>query len=720
MKKRILSLILALVLVCSCGLAEPAFAAEYSEDELAERILYVKNLFDIGEEYTEFSQNFYSYSGGNDTVWSFYWNTGENYKGGYSNINVSLDSRNHITSYYKYANNEDRKIPKKLASEYEGVIADFLKKVAPEISGHVALEDTYCYLYNNSYSYTYRRCENGIVMPDNYVDFEIDYTKGEVVSFYTNWNYDVTIPSASKILTKEEAAAKLGTTLELELQYLSKWDEGKETVFLAYAPNQRYYAVDANTGKVYDKKNTFEYADDTTAESDTADMINGAAAKAEEAAGGAVLSDAEREKIAELVDLISEDEAIKVVTGNKQLLLDKNLNLTNAYLNTWGDNYVWNINMRDARPVDYDSYDTFRAYAGATVDAKTGELLSFYASVKNYYDYYGEDGQTIDLKYGLKECNSRFEKFLKTVAPEKYAQTRQVLKNNDNGYVIYYDYENDKAVYGGRNFNYVRYADDIPFYGNSLSGSVDRITGKIYSYNSYWSDVEFPAAEGVITADAARDSYLGLDGFGLKYELTTRVVYNEETYESKTEYKVRLVYVTDIYGYIDAFTGELIGYDGRPIEGNTVAFEYTDIKGNKYEKAIRILASLNCGFEGSKFEPDKVITAGEFESLISSIYYFNGTTTVKGNKDKKLTRQVISKLAMDAVGLTKLAKLDIYKVNYSDAAKVGKSYVGSVALSQGLGIWNIKAGSKFKPTKKVTRGEAAQIIVNLLSIQQSM
>jgi len=59
--------------------------------------------------------------------------------------------------------------------------------------------------------------------------------------------------------------------------------------------------------------------------------------------------------------------------------------------------------------------------------------------------------------------------------------------------------------------------------------------------------------------------------------------------------------------------------------------------------------------------------------------------------------------------------MDIYKTGYSDEEKIDKENIGSVALCKGLGIMGAKSGNKFKPNKAVTRGEAAEFVIRMLS-----
>ena len=58
--------------------------------------------------------------------------------------------------------------------------------------------------------------------------------------------------------------------------------------------------------------------------------------------------------------------------------------------------------------------------------------------------------------------------------------------------------------------------------------------------------------------------------------------------------------------------------------------------------------------------------------------------------------------------------MGIFKTGYSDEKKINTQYIGSVALMKGFGIMGAKKGKKFMPNAKLTRGEAAEIVFNLL------
>ena len=701
MKKKLIAFLMAVVLLAGVTGVSPVSAAQFDEEELAERILYVKDLFGISDSYTEFSQDVWDYD--EEVKWSFYWTTPD-YN---DSIHVVIDTKNHVSEYNFYGYNETKTyaMPAGFAEEYEAAAQEFIKKVMPEIYGHIVLDGTSIDYYDNAYSFSYKRVENGYPVDGNSLLIRVDYTDKTVKYASANWSYAVKFAKPDKVISKDEAAAKLSGKLDLELRYISKYNAGNKEVFLAYVPSTGYLSVDAVSGKVY-TQNAY-YTSDTTKETAVAEEEDRGAG----GVNGATLSDAEIKKIREVSNLISKEDAIAVVTSNKSLYIDENIKQTTASLRSNRNGYVWQITMRDPRPADYSTGDYYRSYASATVDAATGRLLYYYSSMKEYYDY--DDPGSVELKYSKKECEKKFEKYAKSLEPELFAQTKKTY--DEGGYIVFWDYSKDIPTYGGRNYTYTRVVNGVPFYDDSIRGAVDRVTGKVYSYSCNWSDdVEFPSADGAISAKEAYDKYLASDEFKLTYEITSNTVADPETYLTKVTYKSRLCYVTDIGApYVDAFTGKFLNYAGteyKPYNGNA---EFTDIKGHKYEKEIRFISQLTNCIEGDKFEPDKNATYEFLAQIFDNTWYFYYRPQIESS-GKAVTRQELAKICIEALGYKKLADLDIYSLNFKDAGKISAKNKGAVALACGLGLFNVKSGSKFNPKAKVTRGELAAVLAKAL------
>ncbi|MBO7633241.1 MAG: S-layer homology domain-containing protein [Lachnospiraceae bacterium] len=712
MRKRLITLMLVLALVMGTvytGAPVGVSAAnEETQEQMTDVLLKIKTKLELPDEFTEFRYNYNNY--GEKATWYLNWTTADSAK----TVTVNCDDEAHIMNMSSYENTQMSGVPDKTAEEMAPAAEALLVRLFPEAKGRVVLKSTNYQYYRAAYRFLYRRIENNIEMPDNYIAIMIGYKDGNLISADANWNYTAAIPSADKLIGADAAKSKIGKKLEMVPRYYVGYDEdGNEKVFLAYSPSMSYIAADANSGKIYTKKNYWgedpEYGSKEAYDEDavnSADNGRGYEAK---------LSDAEIKRIAELQNLISSDDAVKLIKANKYLLVDENINSVTANLNEYKDRYTWVITMRDNRPEDYEKGDYYRAYARATVDASTGKLLSYSASTKGMYYYSDQEIEGIKFNYSKKQCRNIFEEFVKSFESERFAK---VQLSADNADMQYTDDMGRNYIFS-YGYNYTRYNDGIPFASNGINGSVDRITGKVYYYNMNWTDAEVPSAKGIIGEAKAFDAYMGYEGFDLVYEIVNKYENTGSIYGYGNEQTVRLVYRTAISpAFVDAFTGKQLNYNGEEYEVVRTDYQYNDIAGTKYEKAIRILAGMGVGLPGESFEPSKKITAEELGQLIMKMPVIGYREDLFVG-DKALSRQEAAKLIVTAMGLSTVAKLDIYKLSYKDAKDVAKGYEGYVAIAGAMGLIGSKTDKKFKPKTGLTRGEAAQMLLNAANVISS-
>lgn len=695
------------------GVAVAASESTASSEDLEKMITTIKAKITIPSDLSNFSYNYYS---GNSSDTDYNWNLNWSSKDGYKNISVNCDSKGRISSYYYYTNGNYK--PVYLQEELKEKADAFIKSIAPDIFTKLQYTGTSSSaFYNGTYTYQYQRVENGIPMPDNNVSVSVNYQTGEVRSYNANWLYDITIPSSSVKITKEDAAAKVGKDIKMTLSYKSAYtiysdSKNSAKAFLAYVPDKSYIAVDAVTGKVYNTQSSWAA---------TKGMEN-AYATADKASIAGGLTPEEVAEVDSIKGLITKNDAVKAVKGNTKLLFDKNMssNAANLYKNSGsnGASYVWSISFSDPREIKENSEDTYRAYAYATVDAKTGKIISYYSSVKGYYNTSKEEWENAKVKYTSKQGKSILESFVKEQIPEYFKNS--VYTGASDDYVI--AYKDSKPVYGGYSYNYQRVNEGIQYDANSIYGSVDGATGKIYSFGYNWDkNVTFESPVNVISADKAFDYYIANEGYRLVYE-----VYYENSVTSSKEDSVytqipsvRLVYRTDISpNYISPFTGKQLDYDGKEYIKPVSLYTYSDIEGNSSARNIKLLANMGIGFEGGLFKPAQAITAGELTDFMTKANFY-----IDSNK-YKLTGNTVSrldaaKLAVKVLGLEKAAKISgIYTLNFTDQASVSQSDTGYAAIAYGLKILQPNSNNQLRPGDALTRQEAADLIVGMLNSQE--
>lgn len=706
---------------------------EPSEKSLEVAIKAVKSKINIPKEYSDFNYYYYGSNAYSDICWNLNWRKPQDY----SYIDVSLDKDLNFLSFstYNYAN-KNKDIPTYLKSELQDKAKAFIKKIAPDIYSKIDfVSANYDGVYSNTYSYYFQRKEKNIVFPDNSVTVSVDSASGEIRSASIVWQRAAKIPSGEAKLSKEEAARIIGKNLNMKLTYKTDYyrpyDYGNENVkkaFLVYEPDQSYISIDANTGEVYL----------TRSEWVERDFMGGAekdSAKAEEAVTGDAqqLTDEEMAKIRELENLISKDKAIEAVISNSYLYIDKNLLAYTATLNQSYNtkakegSYVWNITLRDNRPINYNKdEDHYRAYAYATVDAKTGKILSFNSSIKNNYDYSTGRWNPVEIKYDRAYGQKILEKFLNSQVKSRFSKTKLAEQRDD--YIAYYKEEN-VPVYGGYSYQYNRYNEGIEFAYNGISGSVDGVSGKIYYYNTNWDDeIIFESPKNAMTSKEAFDHYISKEGFKLLYEINVINEYDpnynsKESYYDLSEtyrvaYEIRLVYRPDINpSYITPFTGEQLDYKGEVYKVSS-PYVYSDIANINENREILLLSDMNIGFEGDSFIPDKAVTEGEISQLLEKLGYWYRDSEEANKSTKLITREELAYSLIKRLGLEKIAKLSgIYTSGYSDEKAINKNYLGAVALAKGLKLLPENDSNNFNPKDNITRRDAVKILFSFIKAE---
>ncbi|MBP1754854.1 MAG: hypothetical protein H6Q59_1252 [Firmicutes bacterium] len=703
-----------------------------SQLALEDAIKSVKAKITVPTEYSVFNYYFNDASTYSDGFWNMTWSTTD----GNSSITVSCDESYHITSFSQYNNNGTATgISKYLKKELRDTAEKYIAQVAPETNGKLEyINANFDSMYSGNYVYNYQRIENGIAFPDNTVQVYVNSITGNVSALNVNWLYNAKLPSSTTEITKEKATQLIKDNMKMKLVYRSNYysifdQNGNSTkkAFLVYEPTQSYISVDAKTGKIYLTKTEWINTRDEMNKATEA-----AAADSSAATTTSQLTEEEIAKVKELANIISKEAAIKVITGNSALYLDKNLTSYTATLNKAEDRsgkstYVWNISLSDPREINYEKDKSYyRAYAYASVDAVSGKILSFSATVKSYYDEISKKWNSVKVPFDRKEAQAVLEKFLKKQSSTRF--NNSVLTDSTDDYVVYY--KNEQPVYGGYHYQYNRVNEGIEYPYNSIYGSVDGVTGKIYSFGSYWDDdIVFESPKGAMTAEKALETYLSKDGYELQYEINQITKYTpaKQTKEiievndlSKTEYEVRLVYSPVINPpYISPFTGEQLNYQGE-VYKEAKPYTYQDIKDEKYYRSILLLADMNIGFDGENFLPDQAITVSELNELLNKIgYYYTGEVAKEVNNNR-ITREEIAATFIAKLGLEKMANLSgIYKTGYADESSIDTKFLGAVALAKGYGLMASNSDNNFNPKSNITRFDAVNLILKYIEVQKS-
>jgi hypothetical protein len=188
--------------------------------------------------------------------------------------------------------------------------------------------------------------------------------------------------------------------------------------------------------------------------------------------------------------------------------------------------------------LNWSSKDEYRGNISVRID-ESGAILGY-----DKYKYYEYPRQKTLPKISRQEAKTIADDFIKRISPDKWPKVR--YQEDNRNYLADYGYD----------FVYTRVENGIPFYGNSVNVRVDGDTGEVLSYYVHWYDnVKFPAADGIISQEQAREAY--------KEKLGLRLIY---TYRMENEKPVPYAIYAPRYSNssyaIDALTGEKIQIEG--------------------------------------------------------------------------------------------------------------------------------------------------------------
>jgi len=685
--KKIIGFVLILSLVLTAAI--PAFGAGTDSKGLEQAILKVKSIVTIPEDYKDFQYSSSQYKdnkGKTVSVWDLNWNNSD-YSGG---ISATVQDGGYLISYYKYSSDSQKEGLGTVTREAgQKTAADFLAKARPDIAKYFRLEKNTDSSASDRHYYRYKPYVGDIVVSFVEARIEVDKHTGEVMGYYLDGaNEDLAkLPSADGVIGMEEAKAAWLEKINVPLSYYSDYDYSKKilTVFPAYSgTNTAGKAIDAKTGKVVTLYDGGYYFGD----------MGGASAEkavAQDAAGN--LSKEEIEAVENISNLITKEKAESIIR-NTVPGITSSMKAVSAYFQksyAEKDKYLWEIGFDGAY---------------GTVDAKTGELISFYL-------YTEKSGKGLA---SLSEAKARekAENFLKKITPEKFAQSRFY---ENPGFIIYRTVPADITEY---RFNYYRQVNGIDFVDNGFSITVNKNSGMIIQYNCNWYDsAEFPAVDDIITEKAAFDYIDDAAEFNLMYKKVndgdTALVYD---------------FANDRISFlIDPFTGAKLGRDGKPYKDSSVP-EYGDIGGHWAEETIKRLLENGYYLDGDKFNPNQKITQiGFLRFLYSpSQRYYDDEDFYKMlinykiiNDEEKapkaeITRQDAAKFTVRFLGLGKAAEHpEIYVNPFKD--RVSDEYKGYAAICYGLNVMRGDKYGRFNGANQVTNAEAAVIIYNALQVK---
>ncbi len=411
--KRLLSFLLIVMLLFMGTITVTADTSNNnSKIDLKRAIEIAKESFDLNTEGYDFNQNYHETPEG-IKQWSLGWSSPENDEN--MSVTVDADTGDIINMYFwKPSYNNPPKIAKYKREDAIKAADKIIKKLQPDKSKEVKLlEPT---LLNSgpeydSYNIQYVRQVNGVSFQGNGMYVGIDKNTLELKNYSLTW-YKDEIPHPFKSLSIEEGKKAFNEKNELELTYIIRYDNKIKSnkAILVYNLKNGNRPIDAFTGEPI--KNVYYSYDMAAGGADGGNMKEEALTPEELKATEAVS------------EYITKEDALKI--GEKYALINKNQNLTYSSLYSYNDgrSAQWSFSW------DYSNPKTNEyAYSSISIDAITGEILNFYKGDSSFDKQYQDEP-----KYTIKQSKELSEKFLKEIAPDKFAQTE--YKDNEISYKI--------------------------------------------------------------------------------------------------------------------------------------------------------------------------------------------------------------------------------------------------------------------------------------------
>lgn len=690
--KRIFAFAVAAAVMLS-GLPN-AFASTESK-EILDILTAVKPRIGSTDEYTDFNSSSYESLG--EKMYRLNWSKSDD--DNQKELSITVSKGGIITEYNIYNSkmrddSSDRaSINRPTDAQVYSNACEQFKKLNPTLGDTFRVEENNGTesLYGN-YGYHLQRFENGYRVTDDggYINMSDD---GKYVTdMHINYSTNVKFESAKNIIDKSAAVKSYEEKLGMKLVY-SKTYGKDEKIVLQYMPKAKYNQyISAVSGEVFELQNN-------------SDIVYGENKQVMADSGGsaesAKFSEAEIKQIDEVKDLISASEAENIVRKNSVINVDGSYKLQYNEISSYDDGenkkYFYRLNFSsDSKKSKYAE----NRWISATIDAKTGEIISFYK----------------DTDYGAKD------KLTRESAQKKAEEALKILAPAHFGDGVESEFKLSDDITTGGVFRYARFANNIEYIQNGVNIYVNMSDGSVQSYNISYDKEEFPSPEGILSEHDICEKIFA------KAEYVPVYVVSRDKDNNKT---ANLVYdITDGTDMtVDAFTGEPV-YE----RDDAKIGDYTDISGHYAENQIKTLAKYGIGFEEDEFRPDDEITQEDFAALVNSALvrhypivickgfdYSDAYSSLRRSNivrdaeyapDSSVTREYACVVMIRALGYEEVAELDnIYMPLYSDIT----SKPGYTSILSAMGIVGGNGDGTFNPGGKLTRGAAAVMIYNCLS-----
>ena len=555
-------------------------------------------------------------------------------------------------------------------------------------------------VYSNTARFSVVRTKNGVPVDNDRGSITLDKNTGELKRFNISWHPRAYFQNPTGAIGEDVAKKCYGDMIGIVPQY-EIYKDYEENVF-----KTRLVYVQSDSGEI----NAF-----TGAKSDFATdgyyedgFFEDAVEEPEEANPSTGKNEMFTEKeLAELdkdLPYSTEESVIKLVKSNRYLTYLDGMQMTWSYLskrndggeeryvfstefslNTNGDLYGSDI------PEVWEEYPTnYYANMGVTIDAETGELLS--------YGFY-ESGNVTVMDYDMEKAEALAEEIAADLGSAHFDE----YTTGESSHHCYTNVNTKRVVSSGSSHRFNRVANDITVKGNDIFVSFDA-NMRLRSYEISYNNVEFADPSTMLSAQQVMDKYWQDNEIDLYYLAQT----------GKSITKTMLVYGADEHIYRDAFTGE-------PVYSYSIGTpDLSGITDKTVLKKAQLLAD-NGIFVTAVYNEKDAVTQEHFTELMGyiadvGINQFKGKFVLPSgkkyeNNDTVLTRGDAMVLYTTSMCGERVAELKgIFKSPFSDIKESDK-FIGYYSIAWALGAVE---GTKLSPAEKYTYGELITLVYDAL------
>lgn len=688
MKKIIAMLTVCFMLISLCSNVFADETADMSRHVLAN----IKTKIPSTDSFEDFTSSTRTRSG--ITMCYYNWESSSD-DGAYKSMNVTATSDGIITSYSYYdsllrKSNTTSPAIRQVSSDEALIKAkELADRLNPELADSITLSkyNKYESLIGDDYSFRIQRTHAGVPVYGDTGYISVSADDFTLTGYNLSYTPGLVFPDTQSAISHDDAKKIYKQKIGMKLVYRTTYQNDVPAPYLAYIPADTDAYIDALSGeKASPITPVHSYFGDAAADKNESMITAGS--------GGSSgrFTEAELAELENLSQLIGIDRAEKLLRENELVSLSDDMVLKSSSVSS--DNagkYFYNLSFSS------DGKDAI--HASITLNAADGEIMRITRS-GNAISY--DSSHEVDSKLAVEYVSSLAPLYFQTDGSGEYR-----LELSQDGA-----------------FEFVRYINDVPYYDNKIYLRLNSADNTIINYSITRLDADFPATDGIISANDACDKLFEQVSYSMCYYPSCSAE-NMDFCDTAL-----LVYMTEPSGATELYadTGKLIAYMSEPEIG-----AYTDIDGHYAEDIIKTLAEYGIGFEGALFNPDSVITQKDFIALLTdsilrkdpiilssdfdyTAHYKRAVSngilvSCEEAPDSPVTRELAAVYMIRAAGYDEIASLDgIYMSVFSDVT----DHIGHISILNAMGVVSGYDGL-FNPTRSLTRADAMIMIYNWLS-----